>query len=241
MAVFRVILALLAAPVCALAADPEPPVTAPDVVISATRTPVASIAVPQPATVVTKTQADRTPFRDGHQVDDLLRYVPEVQPSNLSSRYNHPTAQALSLRGLGSRRALVLMDGVPLNDGFGGWINWGLVPNAVERIEVVPGGGSNLYGTWAMGGVVQILTEAPSADTGARVDARAGSLGTHSDSVTARYGTDRAGAVLSGRWFQTNGFYTVPAYQRGPIDRRDGSRHEEFHGRAHTALGSRID
>jgi iron complex outermembrane recepter protein len=132
-----------------------------DVVVSATRSPEPLAKVPSAATVLTREQIERTPFREGHQADDLLRYVPDVQPSNLGSRYNHPTAQAVSLRGLGSRRALVLLDGVPLNDGFGGWINWGMVPNTLDRIEVVPGGSSNLYGTWAMGGVIHLITERP--------------------------------------------------------------------------------
>jgi iron complex outermembrane receptor protein len=119
---------------------------------------------------------DKTPYRSGYQVDDLLRYVPDVQPSNLSSRYNHPTAQAVSLRGLGSRRSLVLLDGLPLNDGFGGWINWGLAPDALRRVEVAPGGNSSLYGTWAMGGVIQLLTEQPAEGLHTRADSRAGSL-----------------------------------------------------------------
>jgi iron complex outermembrane receptor protein len=209
------------------------------VVVSATRLPSAQAAIPAPVTVLTRDAIQKTPFRDGYQVDDLLRYVPDVQPSNLSSRYNHPTAQALSLRGLGSRRSLVLLDGVPLNDGFGGWLNWGLVPDALQRIEVVPGGGSNLYGAWAMGGVVQILTERPGVGHGVRADGRVGNLSTYSNSVTARYGTGRVGLLISGRWFHTNGFITVPDYQRGPIDRTDDSRHENLHAALTTVWSSR--
>jgi iron complex outermembrane receptor protein len=218
---------------------PSESVQLPDVVISATRLPAGAIVVPPAVTVLNRDAIQRTPFRDGTQVDDVLRYVPDVQPSNLSSRYNHPTAQALSLRGLGSRRALVLMDGVPLNDGFGGWINWGLIPDAVQRLEVVPGGGSNLYGTWAMGGVVHVLTERPGVGHAVRGDSRVGNLSTYSNSATARYGTDRLGLQLSGRWFHTNGFITVPEYQRGPVDRTNDSRHENLHAVLTTALASR--
>src|SRR5207249_8211033 len=132
-----------------------------EVVVTATRVPQAAGEVTAVQTILTRDQILASPFRGGDQVDDLLRYVPGVQPSNLASRYNHPTAQFLSLQGLGTRRALVLLDGVPLNDGFGGWINWGRVPDAIARIEVVPGGDSSLYGTWAMGGVVQIFTQQP--------------------------------------------------------------------------------
>jgi len=215
----------------AQAAGPDAPVSElEEVVVTATRTPVPASQAPGSPTLLTREQIDATPFRGGPQIDDLLRTVPGVQPSLLSSRYNHPTAQLFSLRGLGNRRGLVLLDGVPLNDGFGGWINWGRVPDTVERVEVVPGGSSNLYGTWAMGGVVQILTEQPGPGERFRAESRAGNLNTYTESLSGRYGTDRIGLSLGYRWFHTNGFITVPAYQRGPVDRTDDSRHENFAG-----------
>jgi len=209
-----------------------------EVVVTATRTPQPASEVAAAQTTLTREQIQATPFRGGDQLDDLLRYIPGVQPSNLSSRYNHPTAQFLTLQGLGSRRALVLLDGVPLNDGFGGWINWGRVPDTIERIEVVPGGGSNLYGTWAMGGVVQILTQQPQPGAGARLDSGAGNLSTYRQSVSARYGDERSGLTVGYRWFHTNGFITVPTNQRGPIDQSDDSRHQNLYGTAAVALTS---
>src|SRR5881628_2348572 len=108
------------------AAGPEAPDSElEEVVVTATRTPLPARQAPGSPTLLTREQIDATPFRGGPQIDDLLRAVPGVQPSLLSSRYNHPTAQLFSLRGLGNRLGLVLLDGVPLNDGFGGWINWG--------------------------------------------------------------------------------------------------------------------
>ncbi len=104
-------LATLAAPTAwAAGSDPTPssqppsllaPLLSREVVVSATRTDQPLSQVPASPTILSATEIDRTPFRGGHQADDLLRYVPGVQPSNLSSRYNHPTAQAVSLRGLG--------------------------------------------------------------------------------------------------------------------------------------------
>ncbi|HEX9742086.1 MAG TPA: TonB-dependent receptor [Nitrospiraceae bacterium] len=232
---------LILAPACAAwaAESDTDSYRIPDVVVSATRSPESLAKIPAAATVLTREQIERTPFREGHQADDLLRYVPDVQPSNLSSRYNHPTAQAVSLRGLGNRRALVLLDGVPLNDGFGGWINWGMVPNTIERIEIVPGGSSSLYGTWAMGGVIHLITEKPGAGTGVRVESRAGNLNTYSNSLSARYGTNRLGVSVGARWFHTNGFITVPEYQRGAVDRTDDSRHLNLHGTVTAAVDPR--
>lgn len=205
------------------------PVTV-NVIVSATRTPEPLESVAQAATVLTRDQIERSPFSGGHQVDDLLRAVPGVQPSLLSSRYNHPTAQALTLRGLGSRRTLVLLDGVPLNDGFGGWINWGLVPDRIQRIEIVPGGASNLYGTWAMGGVVQLFSEFPLAGSTLKLDSQAGNLSTYTQALSAHVGTDHLGMTLGYRWYHSDGFITLPTDQRGPIDRSNDSRHHHFFG-----------
>lgn len=211
-------------------AEADEVLTVNDVVVAATRIPTTPSRVSAAATVLTQPDIQRSPFQSGTQVDELLRYVPSVQPGTLSSRYNHPTAQSVSLRGLGTRRALVLLDGVPLNDGFGGWINWGLVPDRVERIEVIPGGGSNLYGTWAMGGVINLITQTGPPKTGVSGDFNGGSLGTSTQSVRAQYGTDRSGVLLGYRHFHTNGFVTVPSYQRGAADTPVGSEHHQFTG-----------
>lgn len=202
-----------------------------EVVVAATRIPTAPSRISAAATVLTQDDIRRAPFHSGTQIDDLLRYVPTVQPSLLGSRYNHPTAQFVSIRGLGTRRALVLLDGVPLNDGFGGWINWGLVPDRVERVEIIPGGGSNLYGTWAMGGVINIISQSGRPKTGANADVSGGLFGTNIQSVRAQYGNDRTGLTLGYRRFDTTGFLTVPSYQRGPVDEPVGSEHHQFTGR----------
>ena len=113
-------------------------------------------------------------------IDDALKMVPgfTLFPS---SRVSNPTSQTLMLRGLGGSgvsRALVLADGVSLNDAFGGWVYWDKVPHAaIDRIEVLRGGGSDLYGPDAVGGVVQILTLHPNRAT-ARALVEGGNLGT---------------------------------------------------------------
>jgi outer membrane receptor protein involved in Fe transport len=210
--------------------EPDASLETDELVISATRTPEAVGQSAASVTVLTQEEIQRSPYPGGHELDDVLRSVPGVQPALLSSRYNHPTAQSITLNGLGTRRALVLLDGVPLNDGFGGWINWGLVPNDLERVEIVPGGSSNLYGTWAMGGVIHVITRTPAAGTSFTVDSQAGSLSTYQQALNARYGSDRFRFSLGYRWFHTNGIIPVPDYQRGPVDRTNDSRHEFFNG-----------
>ena len=212
------------------APETDPSLETDELVISATRTPEAIERSAAAVTVLEQDVIQRSPYPGGHELDDVLRSVPGVQPALLSSRYNHPTAQSVTVNGLGTRRALVLLDGVPLNDGFGGWINWGLIPNDLERVEIVPGGSSNLYGTWAMGGVIHVITRTPDSGTSLTLDSQAGSLSTYQQALNARYGSDRFRLSLGYRWFHTNGIIPVPDYQRGPVDRTNDSRHESFNG-----------
>jgi len=94
--------------------------------------------------------------------DDVLRLVPTFslfrRTSSLSS---HPTSQGVSLRGIGPSgvsRTLVLYDGIPFNDPFGGWVYWTRVPlDSVDRIEVVDSPSSDTYGNYAMGGIINVV------------------------------------------------------------------------------------
>src|SRR6185503_989864 len=100
--------------------------------------------------------------------DDLLRQIPGFSLfRRTSSLVANPTTAGVSLRGAGASgasRTLVLQDGVPLNDAFGGWVYWDRVPRtAIERVEVVRGGASDLYGSDALSGVINLLTRPPTA------------------------------------------------------------------------------
>src|SRR5690606_6218191 len=115
--------------------------------------------------------------------DGALRSVPAFSLFRRSDSLTaNPTAQGVSLRGLGpsgASRSLVLLDGVPLNDPFGGWVAWTKIPReSLAGIEVVPGGGATAWGNAALGGVVQMLS-APLAAQG-RATVMAGDFGTRS-------------------------------------------------------------
>jgi outer membrane receptor protein involved in Fe transport len=117
--------------------------------------------VDQPASVsvVRRQQIEQTPAQS---VDDVLRTIPSVNLPITASYQVHPTADSVSMRGLGGIRALVLLDGVPINDPFFGYVQWNRVPiQNIERVEVVRGGGSPLWGNYAMGGVINIITRVP--------------------------------------------------------------------------------
>jgi outer membrane receptor protein involved in Fe transport len=170
-------------------------------------------------------------------LDDALKMVPGFTLfRRTSSRASNPTAQGITLRGLGgtgSSRSLVLADGVPLNDAFGGWVYWDKVPQvAIDRVEVERGSGSDLYGADAVGGVVQILTLHPGRTTG-RALVEGGGLGTARVSLFGAGRARRWNYSGAGEWFTTGGYITVADDQRqttgikgaGPIDTRAGSAH----------------
>ncbi len=167
---------------------------------------------------------DRTDIRQSPAIvaDDVLRQLPTFslfrRTSSLSS---HPTAQGVSLRGIGPSgvsRTLVLIDNVPFNDPFGGWVYWTRVPlDSVDRIEVVDGASSSLYGNYAMGGVINIISGRP-ARRSVELNTQYGNL--NSPKVDFR-GSDvwgKVGAAIDGGWFNTDGFPIVVADERGPVD-----------------------
>lgn len=145
------------------------------------------------------------------------------------SRTANPTTQGVSLRGVGASgaaRAAVLEDGLPLNDPFGGWIFWGRVPiRSIERIEVVRGGASELYGSSALSGVVQMVRRAPAARAGADADVSAGTLTTRDAAVFASGRSGAWAGTLSAEAFSTGGYVPVAAEERGPVDSEASSRH----------------
>jgi outer membrane receptor protein involved in Fe transport len=226
-------LLLAAAAASALAQAPdEPPPRIEPVVVTVTRIEQTASDAPASVTVITREDVRDTPSQT---VDDLLRQVPGFSLfRRTSSVVGHPTTQGVSLRGIGpsgTSRALVLLDGVPLNDPFGGWVYWNRVPlQAIEQIEVVRGGGSSAWGNYALGGVVQILTRRP-VERHAFLEA---SYGTRDTSNLDLLVTEAAGPfriLLEGNRYATGGYPIVKDSRRGHIDVDAESEHSTFNGR----------
>ncbi|HEV8231304.1 MAG TPA: TonB-dependent receptor plug domain-containing protein, partial [Thermoanaerobaculia bacterium] len=119
----------------------EPASVSDEVVVTATRSPARLGGTAASVLVVTAGDLESSA---APTIDDVLRQVPGFALFRRSgSRTANPTSQGVSLRGTGASgasRAVVLADGVPLNDPFGGWVYWGRVPRAsLERVEVLRG------------------------------------------------------------------------------------------------------
>lgn len=161
-------------------------------------------------------------------LDDALRQVAGFQLfRRAGSRTANPTTQGVSLRGTGASgasRALVLADGIPLNDPFGGWINWGRVAReSVSRVEVLRGGFSHLYGSGALGGVVNILTRRAGVPV-VSLEASYGSQRTPDASLFMGGRKGSWGATLAAETFRTDGYVIVEEAARGRADTPAASR-----------------
>lgn len=165
----------------------------------------------------------------GVNLDDRLRMVPGFSMFRRnSSLVAHPTTQGLSLRGIGSSgasRTLVLWDGIPINDPFGGWIYWTRVaPEELSRIEVSRGASTSLFGDKAMGGAVALFSREPekrrvtgSFEVGNRDTQMVGVGGSN-------IWKDRFALSGNARAFTTDGYYIIPEYARGAVDRQANVR-----------------
>jgi outer membrane receptor protein involved in Fe transport len=155
-------------------------------------------------------------------LDDVLRQVPGFQLfRRTSSRVANPTSQGASLRGLGpsgASRAKVLVDNIPWNDPFGGWVYWDRIPKlALEQIEVARGGESDSYGPDAIGGVVHLLPVRENTD----LFSVEGSGGTRSEfDGEALFSAVRKKWSVSGfgSAFQWGGYIPIGAANRGAVD-----------------------
>jgi outer membrane receptor protein involved in Fe transport len=202
------------------------------VVVTATR---GAERLPSAASATVITSAELSNMAAG-ALDDALRSTPGFTLfRRSSSRVANPTTQGVTLRGVsgsGASRTLVLADGVPLNDPFGSWVYWNRIPQAaVDRVEVVRGATGDLYGAGALGGVVQVLTVAPSRSR-ARATFEGGSHDTFRGSL---FGAgERDGWFGTGAYegVNTDGAYLVAPESRGVVDTKADSDYQTGFGTA---------
>lgn len=177
---------------------------------------------------VSKIELQNTTSGDFRDVSDALNSYPGFASFRRTHPTSaHPTTQGARLRNFGSNassRALLLYDGVPQNDPFGGWIYWHRFDlSRIESITLYPSGVGEIWGNMASGGLLSIVSEAPtpgsqlaqiSFGSSNRLDLRA---------KTANQLTKNAVFDIGLRRFQSDGFHTLHPAQRGDVDRRASS------------------
>ncbi|HEX8526473.1 TonB-dependent receptor [Allosphingosinicella sp.] len=181
-----------------------------------------------------------------HRLEDVLRDIPGFQLFRRSdSRSANPTTQGATLRALGgnaSSRALLVLDGVPQSDPFGGWLAWpAFDPRRLGTVRVTRGGGSGSNGPGALAGTIELASAAPGDLRGTTASLAYGSR--DSLDVFAGVGvTAGAGFLsLSAAWTRGDGFVPVVEEQRGPADRPSPYRQSSISLRAVAPLGDGVE
>ena len=177
--VLRLLITLVVA--CAFPAQAQEVVELEKTVVTATRTEKAVKDAPASVTIITREEIEATSAR---YVDDLLRDIVGVdvkRPRGISSSCTH-----IRLRGFSHPRGtLILRDGMPINRiACGGGKHNEIPVELIERIEVVRGINSSLYGTSAMGGVINIITKKPDKELKATAEGSYGTFNTWNTGVT---------------------------------------------------------
>lgn len=201
-------------------------------IITATRVSQSVREVPANVAVLGTADIQRSAART---VSDFLRVIPGYTTKDYqSSVVSHPSRQAPALRGLGgssASRTLVLLDGVPMNEPFAGWVFWPRVPLAlVKQAEVVRGGGAGVWGDRALGGVINLITDEPRENT-LTLTQTAGSFASSRSSAVATAKRGKVGALFAAEYFDTDGYINVPVGIRGAIDEKVDSRNSAFFGK----------
>ncbi|MBN2107176.1 MAG: TonB-dependent receptor [Deltaproteobacteria bacterium] len=207
-------------------AQPAPVHRLDEVIVTATRSEKSADEVSADVDVLSKQDIKTAPAAN---VDGMLQRFSGIditRPSDMAITY----PMQIAIRGVsGGNRVLFMVDGVPINSALTGFINPGIIqPESIERVEVVKGAFSSLYGSNAMGGVINIITKKRTVDgreatpfaaagdygyreSGTRVEAKEGKLSCSLDggyrSIDNHYRNDsrvKYGCnMLSGKWKRT--------------------------------------
>ena len=190
------------------------------VVVEASRLPNAESGAPFTIHLVDEADLHRAPQL---RLDDILRaQVPGFSLFRRnSSRTANPTTQGITLRNFGpsgAGRTLVLLDGIPLNDPFAGYVLWSQVPPAsIESVLANPGGGAGLFGNAALAGTIFLLSKSMDANAGF-VEGLIGNTETDETSLGATVVRDQFAAAIFMERFSTGGYPVIAPNQRGRVD-----------------------
>jgi vitamin B12 transporter len=165
----------------------------PEIVVTATRTEVAKNQLSAATTVYTRKDIERL------QVQTLPQLLKGTSGIDMTQQGGYGKTTSLFMRGTNSDNVLVLIDGIKAGSTTLGTTPFEFIPmDSVERVEIIKGPQSSLYGSEAMGGVIQIFTR-----KGAATEKPSITL----DSGGGTYATYRAAGTVSGKW--KNSWYTL--------------------------------
>ena len=175
--------------------------------------------------------------------DALLRGLPGFDRDRSNSAFTNYGQLRVSFDGAGNDRGVVVADGIPAQDAFGGQVDWAaLPPGNIVRAELLRGAGSALYGSGAVGGVLALDTRGPAAVPRApaegRLSAGAGGLGESDAALFAR--ASLGPKLAASLWSSTiqSAYYDLPAGFRSSVDQIARSQSDATQLRLHTVGGT---
>ncbi|MGI8841993.1 MAG: TonB-dependent receptor [Caulobacteraceae bacterium] len=179
------------------------------------------------------------------RAEDVLRDVAGFQQfRRADSRAANPTSQGATLRALGGNaasRALVLLDGAPLADPFSGYIPWSAIdPERLAAVRVTRGAGVGAFGAGALAGTIELSSAEPAAPPPLRAGLAVGSRGSVDADAQAGGPAGDGGLTLFGHYDRGDGYFLVPAFQRGPVDIPASYRQASVGARAVSPLGGAV-
>ncbi|HWM26515.1 MAG TPA: TonB-dependent receptor [Chthoniobacterales bacterium] len=190
------------------------------VVVEADRLPNAESGAPFSIHLVDENELRRAPQL---RLDDILRaQVPGFSLFRRnSSRTANPTTQGVTLRNFGpsgAGRTLVLLDGIPVNDPFAGYVLWSQVPPAaIKSVLVNSGGGAGLFGNAALAGTIFLVTKSMDATSGF-AEGLIGNAETYEASLEGMIVRGRFAAAIFAERFSIGGYPVIAPDQRGRVD-----------------------
>jgi iron complex outermembrane receptor protein len=198
------LLAASAVPALAQQGDAENTAALDEIVVTATRTAQPIQNIPAAVTVINRERIEQS---NATTVDQLLAEVPGVYAARMDVAAPNRIAQTYTRGMSGNGRTLVLIDGVPMNVQYDGQVDWSqLTTRDVERVEVVRGAGSGLYGGNAMGGVINILTRSPKPGLEKNIAVEYGSNETGTLAASLRGRSGATGFALSASQLKSDGY-----------------------------------
>jgi vitamin B12 transporter len=204
MKVLLLILFLLVFPLSELSSAQTPEPILPPVFVTSTRTEIPLSQVTTSATVITDKDIQN---QQAETVSQILRTVPGLDVVQSGSRGN---TTSVFIRGSESDHVLVLIDGVEANSTTLGAFNFAhLTTENVERIEVLRGAGGTLYGSQAIGGVINIITKKGQGPLEAGLSLEGGNGSTNRQALTLRGGAGQLGYSFSAARMSSQGFHSV--------------------------------
>lgn len=189
-----------------------------EVVVTATRSATGVSDAPATVTVIS---AAKMATRNISRLGDALKNVPGLflRAGALGDSQGTQGTSGMSMRGVDHRRILILLDGQPIHDAGSGQVNWRIpFVDDIEKIEVIPGAFSSLYGSNAVGGVINIISkQAKERELTFKVKRGGGDASGQEASLYFRNKTEQGLGITAGFGYQDKDSYINDFVVRTPL------------------------